>query len=152
MKFAICIAIVFLTSTLGRAQMPATANKPQILESSVESGDAGPSGGEDQQLLAAALLHSYATSVNNLLGELASHLQVISQHAAAGELSQQNALLLKLAATRSTIARLETLSAVYGAQLVSMPDVAADSNNSALNTLGSKNTVSVKELQRESAK
>ena len=152
MKFAICVAIVFLTSTLGRAQMPATANKPQILESSVVSGDGGPSGAEDQQLLAAALLHSYATSVNNLLGELASHLQVISQHAAAGELSQQNALLLKLAATRSTIARLETLSAVYGAQLVSMPDVAADSNNSALNTLGSKNTVSVKELQRESAK
>jgi hypothetical protein len=77
-------------------------------------------------------------------------LQVISQHAAAGELSQQNALLLKLAATRATIARLETLSAVYGAQLMSMPDVAADSN--ALITLHSKNTVSVKELQRESAK
>jgi hypothetical protein len=100
MKFAICVAMVFLTSTLGRGQMPATANKVQISECSAEAGDYGPSGGEDQRLLAAALLHSYATSVNNLLGELASHLQVISQHAAAGELSRQNALSLKLAATR----------------------------------------------------
>jgi hypothetical protein len=151
MKFTICLAIVFLASTLGRAQMPAIANKP-ISENSVEARDSAPSGGEDQQLVAAALLHSYATSVNNLLGDLASHLQVISQHAAAGELSRQNTLLLKLAATRATIARLETLSAVYGAQLVSMPDVAADSNNYALNTLGAKSTVSVEELQHESAK
>jgi hypothetical protein len=132
--------------------MPATANKTQISKSALKTEVSEPSGGEDQQLVAAALLHCYAASVSNLLGDLAGHLQAISQHAAAGELSQQNALLLKLAATRSTIARLETLSAVYDAQLVSIHDVAADSNNDALKTLGSKNTVSVKELQRESAK
>ncbi|HVH87060.1 MAG TPA: hypothetical protein VM912_10060, partial [Terriglobales bacterium] len=136
---------------LGQAQMPTTANKPQISARSAEDEKAR-STELNQQLLSAALLHSYAASVNNLLSELAGRLEVISQHAAAGEVSQQNAMFLKLAATRATIARLQTISAVYDFQLVSRDDDDLDSSDCGLTTLRAKSTVTVEELQREAGK
>lgn len=151
MKFAIYIAILTLAPTLGQAQMPTTANKPQISARSAEDEKAR-STELNQQLLSAALLHSYAASVNNLLSELAGRLEVISQHAAAGEVSQQNAMFLKLAATRATIARLQTISAVYDFQLVSRDDDDLDSSDCGLTTLRAKSTVTVEELQREAGK
>jgi hypothetical protein len=151
MRFAICIAILVLVPALGQAQVAAKTNKLQVAAKPVDDGNSQSTDAENQQLLAAALLHSYATSVNNLLSNLANRLQVISQHAAAGEVSQQNALLLKFAATRATIARLETISAVYDSQLVSNEDD-LDSDDGAVSTLRSKSTVSVKELQHEGDK
>jgi hypothetical protein len=150
-KFGICIAILTLAPILGQAQAPTTANKPQISARSSEDGKAH-SIEVNQQLLAAALLHSYAASVNNLLSDLADRLEVISQHAAAGEVSQQNAMLLKLAATRATIARLETISAVYDSQFTSNDDDDLDSNDHVLSMLRAKSTVTVKELQHEAGK
>jgi hypothetical protein len=107
-KSTICTAILILTTLLAHAQQAAKA---------IEMARPAPTSGssrtltvadeEDQQLLAAALLQSYASSVNGLLRNLAGQLRTISQHAAAGELTDDEAVRLKLAATRATIARLE---------------------------------------------
>ena len=157
MKLAICVCILVFAPILGHAQVTATANKPHESTTLVGHESSRSSDADNQQSLTAALLHSYATSVNDLLSNLAIQLQAISQHAAAGELTQQNALLLKFAATQTAIARLEALSAVYDSQLVSKADDnndgdGLDSSGSTLSMLRLKGTVTVKELQREASR
>lgn len=148
----ICVAILALAPTVGQAQAVAVPETRQSSAKPAESGTCQSIDSENQQLLAAALLHSYATSVNALLLSLASQLHAISQHAAAGELPQQKALALKFAATRATITRLETLSAVYDSQVLLRADGDSKFDDSAPGTLWGKRTVSVQELQHERAK
>jgi hypothetical protein len=153
MKYAIYTTIVVLAAVLAQGQKAPTATtKMDIPVPASEGGRAlRVADMENQQLLAAALLRSYATCVNGLLHDLAFRLQTISQHAAAGQLTPEEAQRLKLAATRATIARLETISAVYDSQLVSN-DNDEDSDDDEPAVLGAKSTVSVDELKREPAK
>jgi hypothetical protein len=110
----------------------------------------------------AVLTQGYAVRVNGLLRDVHTTLQEISDRLAAGRLTPQQAQTLKLAATRYMIERLETVSAVYDAELdLNRKDkhdtgsVACDP--SAQNTTAAtwpevERTVTVDELRREISK
>jgi len=119
MKHTMYAATLVLTAILASAQVTPAQSLTRVSDDdeSVLAVEA-----EDQQLLAAALLRSYAERVNSLLRDLAQRLQTISSRAAADELSPEQSERLKLAAARATIARLETTSAVYESQLAPIED------------------------------
>jgi len=99
----------------------------------------------------------FAAQVDGLLREVHASLQSVSAQMAAGRLTLEQARELKLAATRDAISRLDTLAAIYDARLDSNNKLSAGSepvagNESAAHTTRPANgTVSVEELQRETA-
>jgi len=101
----------------------------------------GAVGGE----AAASSAQEYADRVEILLRDVRKSLQEISEQQAAGQLTAEQARVLKLEATRSMIARLETASAVYEAragldQVVSASNLSKQTTESA--SVGSGETPS----------
>jgi hypothetical protein len=85
---------------------------------------------------ASAQAQEYADRVEILLRDVHRSLQEISEQREAGQLSAEQARRLKLEATRSMIARLETASAVYEAragssQVVSARNLSRETHESA---------------------
>ena len=69
---------------------------------------------------ASMLLQDYADRVNGLLRDVHANLRQISERMESGDLTEQQERKLKLDATRTMIARLETLSAVYDHKIASV--------------------------------
>jgi hypothetical protein len=69
---------------------------------------------------ASMLLQDYADRVNGLLRDVHADLRQISERMESGDLTEQQERKLKLDATRTMIARLETLSAVYDHKIASV--------------------------------
>lgn len=104
---------------------------------------------------ASASVQDYAACVDGLLRDVHASLQKISEDAAAGRLTPEQAEKSKLAATRDAISHLDAIAAIYDARPISQekPDTktgaAAGADKVAL--ANSRGTVSVEELKRESA-
>lgn len=116
------------------AALPASAQKTATPDCSMTAGTA------------TALAEEYSARVDGLLRDAHASLQSISERVEAGSMSPERAEKLKLAVTRETISRLDTLSAVYDVRLHS--DCATDKK---LRTHSSNATVSVEELKSEAA-
>ncbi len=95
---------------------------------------------------ATALADEYSARVDGLLRDAHARLRSISESVEAGTISPERADKLKLAVTRETISRLDTLSAVYDARLET--DRATDKK---LRKHSSSAAVSVEELKSEAA-
>src|ERR1700722_540511 len=143
MKNTLFLALIIITAIPVAAQKTATPN------CSV-NGD-----------VASALAQDYAAQVGGLLHDVHASLQSISAGMAAGRLTLEQARELKIAATRDAISRLDTLAAIYDARLDSHDKVDAGSESVADNafaadkkthaTRHANGTISVEELQRETA-
>ena len=149
MKYAMYAATLALTAILANAQQ----HTPSVQKTTASNASQSLRAIEvkNRQLLTATLLRSHAESVNRTLRVLAERLQTISVHAAAGELTAEQSERLKLAEVRTTIARLETTSAVYESQLASIDDQ-NDFSDSELVVLRAERTVSVKEHTGENSR
>lgn len=139
MKNTMCLALIIL------ATLPAAAQKAAVPKHPTDGTDV-------------ALARDYAAGVDGLLREIHANLQRISALMAAGELTPEQGRELKLAATRDMIARLDTLAAIYDAQVdlkhktaaagsVAGSGSSADAGVHA--ALPANGTVSVEELKRE---
>ncbi len=63
------------------------------------------------------ILAEYHSRIGEIVRDIDARLYAISERVAAGEISSSEGEALKLAATRAMLARLETVVAVYDAQL-----------------------------------
>ena len=113
----------------------------------------------------AELLREYAAGVNSRLRELGAAVRTISDQEQAGELTADDARLLKLAATRAMLARLETLTAVYDSVAAEASDERQrstgngssgddddDDDSAGPDLLRASRTVSVGDLARHAAR
>lgn len=141
MKNTMCLALIIL------ATLPAAAQKAALPKRTTDGTDV-------------TLASDYAAGVDGLLREIHADLQKISARMEAGELTPEQGRELKLAATRGMIARLDTLSAIYDAQLDSKHKTAAASSVAGGNSpadggaqaaLPANRTVSVEQLKREAS-
>jgi len=164
MKYVFYFAIVILALTRIHAQQGnATAtNASKVAHDSSSPGALLVSDRETNQATSAELLLGYAATVDRLLRNVADQMRLISEEVDLGELNPLEALALKLETTRAMIARLETVSAVYDAVILSSDDADDSDNrddevvpgNSSAATvariaLRRSRTISVKELLRE---
>lgn len=144
MRNGICAFLMFL------AIIPAVAqNAPnQDCHAKNKDGDGA----------AATVAQDYADRVNGLLRDTNASLQEISGRVAAGELSPAQADRLKLAATRTMMARLETISAVFDAKIDStnkdlhggtLATRTTPMQDATRSTVVAKSTVRVQDLRRE---
>ena len=146
MKYTLYSAIILIALLPTCAQeRPATTPAVQLKHLSDSSNE----------LTATALLFTYAANVNGLLRDLVDQMRAISEQVEAGELTALDAQALKLETARVTIARLETISAVYDLLIFPKDDNAESASPSdfprvAHTALRIRPTVSVKELMQES--
>lgn len=139
------------------AQEPQAAQSVRLLAQNSDSGTAGsPDHMEGEQSQPAQLLVGYALNVDGLLLGLDNQMRTVSEKVEAGELTQLEAVVLKLELTRAMIARLETVSAVYDSLIFrDAGGEAAPENAPATSTpapaLQIKRTISVHELMQENA-
>ena len=128
MKIGINNLVALVTIILGSAQYATSQSCPADAET------------------VATLAQDYAGRVDGLLRNVHATLQEISERVESGSLTPQQAQKLKLAATREMIARLETLSAVYDANLHLRDKSKHDTRSVAHNA---SSTVTIGELRRE---
>lgn len=140
MKNTVCLALIIL------ATLPAAAQKAAISKRTTDSTDV-------------IVARDYAAGVDGLLREIHAELQKISARTEAGELTPEQGRELKLGATREMIARLDTLVAIYDAQ-VDLKHKASTASSLggdlpadgvAQTALPVNRTVSVEELKREAS-
>lgn len=141
MKNAMCFALIIL------AALPAAAQKAPVPKRTTHGTNV-------------TLADDYAAGVDGLLREIHADLQNISARTEAGELTPEQGRELKLAATRNMIARLDTLAAIYDAQLELKHETVAARSVAGSNSpadggaqapLPANRTVSVEELKREAS-
>lgn len=158
MKFAIYAIVAVLAVIPTCAQTATRTHNPTIPAQVGQAGTAPRlADGENEQAVAAELLQNYARCVDGLLLDLANRLRGISERMEAGQLTAEEGDILKLAATRAMIARLETISAVFDA-LVAAKDDEQESGSgkdsggdaSAPTVRRAERTVSDTEIRQES--
>jgi len=142
MKNTLFLALIILAAFPASAQKAANPNRSANTDGVFVSAD-------------------YAARVDGLLREIHVNLQKISARMEAGELTPEQARDLKLAATRETISRLDTLAAIYDARLEPSAKTAetvetigpshsvTDGGETAIEQ--TNGTVSVEQLKREFA-
>jgi len=160
MKCPFCVAIVVIALLPTYAQhYPATINAVQLKHISDSTTTSGASDAQSNELIATSLLRMYAGDVDGLLRDLVDQMRAISEQVEAGEISALEAQALKLETARVTIARLETISAIYDLLILTRDDgqesssaPSGDCTKPALAHIvcRAKPTVSVRELLEES--
>lgn len=158
MKFALYAMVAVLAMVPACAQNAARTHNLSTPAQVRHAGTAPrPADEKNERAAAAELLQNYARCVDGLLLDLANRLHAISERTEAGDLTPEEEQTLKLAATRAMIARLETISAIFDALVVS-EDESEDSNEPgndpggdapAAIVLRAQSTVSINELRRE---
>jgi len=146
MKTIFCAAIILIALLPTYAQeCPATPTAAHLKQVSDGSNE----------LTSTALLLTYAGNVDGLLRDLVDQMREISEQVEAGELTPLDAQALKLETARVSIARLETISALYDLLIFPKDDdagfVSPSDYPAAHIALRSKPTVSVKQLMQENA-
>jgi hypothetical protein len=134
------LALIILAALPASAQEKATPNCPV--------------NGDTVQMLA----HDYAVQVDGLLREVHAKLQKISAQMAARQVTPEQARDLKLAATRDTVSRLDTIAALFDTELGSENSRGVLCGQAAANVRGVDNashatrgagTISVEELRQQ---
>ena len=133
---------------------PATQSAPLLAQNSDSGIASSPDDMEGEQSQPARLLVGYALNVDGLLLGLDNQMRTVSEKVEAGELTQLEAVVLKLELTRAMIARLETVSAVYDSLI--FRDAGGEAENAPADhttvpVLQIKRTISVQELMQENA-
>jgi len=159
MKYVFYFAIVILVSSRIHAQQadPATTGPSKVTHISCSGGAFAATDSRTHQLTTGDLLAGYAATVDGLLRNVADQMRIISANVESGDLNPMEALALKLETARAMIARLETISAVYDAVILSGADGDDDEptpGNSSPATAASValrrgRTISVGELLRQ---
>ena len=124
MKYVFFYAIVILASSRIHAQQvdPATTGPSKVTQGSLRGGAFAATDPQTHQLTSGDLLAGYAATVDGLLRNVANQMRLISEQVDSGDLNPLEALALKLETARAMIARLETISAVYDAVILSAAD------------------------------
>jgi len=136
MKIGLYIALLCLAMVPAYAQNAASQDRHAIGEATT------------------TLVPDYADRLNGLLRDIHATLQTISERMEAGALTLQQARKLKLAATQSMIARLETLSAAYDGKIASVASArdrctpeSGVSSDATTQGMRSRLTVDIRELK-----
>jgi len=158
MKYVFYSGIVLMAVLPAQAQQAPANADACILKQKSDSSAPGPSVEMvSDETKPAELLVGYALNVDGLLLGLGEELRTVSEKVEAGELTQLEAVVLKLELTRTMIARLQTVSAVYDSVIFTSPegeaapDSAPADNSPAPAMLQAKRTISVQELKEENA-
>jgi len=159
MKYAFFLAIVILSMTRVHSQQgnPAGTSPSRPAHGSCSGNAFLSTSVQSNQLTTGDLLAGYVATVDGLLRNVADQMRVISEEVDSGDLNPLEAIALKLETARAMIARLETISALYDAAILSGDDGDDDEvlpgNSSAVTAarvaLRRARTISVEELRRE---
>jgi hypothetical protein len=158
MKYVFYSVIVLMAVLPAQAQQTQPTADACILQQKSDSSALDPSVVmESDETKPAELLVGYALNVDGLLLGLGDQMRTVSEKVEAGELTQLEAVVLKLELTRTMIARLQTISAVYDSVIFAnpeseaAPDSAPADNTPAPAMLHANRTISVQELKEENA-